>query len=744
MCRAESKTALLSINDPSSDVPNLSMSKCDACGTCYFTDPDPVLGYNYSGFEQNYWYNYVQNGAGISAMLEPILAIDRPRQGSLLDIGCGFGFVPHFWNSMSFGEAIGLEMSSYGIVGAEKLGVTIVPKYYSEAVELHEKQFDYVFSSEVIEHVEDPEAFVKEISAALTDDGILIMTTPSASVLTPSSDYLVLLATLSPGFHFFVSSADAMRQLLRRCGFDHVEVKDAGHRLFVWASKVPLPTILEGFSDWPIYLRYLEQLSENSDNHVAGGALYRVVKDSFNLGMFDIAERLYPRFKKIAADFYDFDFDNVDYVLRRLRTRPALDNQVYPSWLGCGLLYAGSVEARLGASLERQISLYSAAIEVMEQEIELAAQFAGEAAYFLKIAKQRHKDVFAQLIAQDPTTAPDMNHFYILKHPGNLKGRDVCLYAAYAPKSKMTKSILAAVNALIAQDIDVILCLAVEDTTADFFITEFDGLAGVIVRENGGYDFSTWGCGTRLLPECFDARRLFFINDSVFVMPDLLPTFFEKVRSGTADIIAATESFQHQHHVQSYFLTLQGSALQSDALKNYWRTIETLSNKSEVVRAHELKLLARAKEDWNLGVQSIFGMQTIFPQAAFEDYALLNISHTYWDYLVSCGLPFVKVELFRDNPVAANILHWRKVFADHGASVSDALEHMAAPRSNNPDGEQPSQDGESIQTEAAPAKPKVQKSELQYVLSDINRVRLNARKRKKLRKASKDVSKDVS
>ena len=127
-------------------------------------------------------------------MLEPLLAIDRPRRGSLLDIGCGFGFVPHFWKTSGFGKAVGLEMSRYGKIGSEKLGIDIIPLYYSEAEDLKNQKFEYVFSSEVIEHVESPEAFVKEISQALSDDGILVLTTPSSSALTKAANYIETLA----------------------------------------------------------------------------------------------------------------------------------------------------------------------------------------------------------------------------------------------------------------------------------------------------------------------------------------------------------------------------------------------------------------------------------------------------------------------------------------------------------------------------------------------------------------------
>lgn len=734
MCGEARRNGLLSVANITDILPSLSMAKCVHCGTAYFTDADPVLGYNYSGFEQNYWYNYVQNGAGISAMLEPLLSIDRPRQGCLLDIGCGFGFVPHFWESMGYGKAVGLEMSSYGVVGAEKLGVNIVPKYYSEASELYGRKFDYVFSSEVIEHVENPEAFVREISEALSDDGILIMTTPSASVLNENSEYLTLLATLSPGFHYFIASAESMRSLLLRCGFEHVEVRDAGHRLFVWASKFPLPYIKDGFSDWPTYLNYLQSLSKNSDSHVSGGALYRAIKDSFNLGMFEIAEALYPKFKDLSQRFYGLNFDTEDIIVSKVRDRLNLDNEKFPSWLGCGLLYSGLVEARQGASLERQISLYSAAIEVMEKEIELAAQFAGEPAHFIKMAKKKHKEVFEKIESANTNRLPDKSHCFVLKHPNELSNRNVCLYAAYSSRSKMTNAMIEAVNQLSAQGLDVILCLAVDDTSMDIDLADFERLAGVVIRENKGYDFAAWGCAIRLISEITLAKRVFFINDSVFILPSILPEFIKLVCDEDADFIAATESFQFNHHAQSYFMVFQGRALVSSDFKNYWRNVDIFSDKRDVIHGHELRLLPRVQDEWGLEVKILFEMQDIFPEARPEDYSLLNVSHTYWDYLVSLGLPFVKVELIRDNPIKANILHWKRYFRSYGASVSSALQHIATPR-QSADLEVRMGARSNSESDVDRILKKQNRSNFQIILSELNHVRLNARKRRKLKKS---------
>ena len=80
-----------------------------------------------------FWLDYVQAGAGISSMLAPLFAIRLPSEASLLDIGCGFGFVVDFWKSRG-GCAIGLEPSAYGAVGREKLAADIRSIYLSQFI----------------------------------------------------------------------------------------------------------------------------------------------------------------------------------------------------------------------------------------------------------------------------------------------------------------------------------------------------------------------------------------------------------------------------------------------------------------------------------------------------------------------------------------------------------------------------------------------------------------------------------
>lgn len=719
VCRSAQRIPLLEVKNTTFHKSHLHMALCTACGSAYFTDHSPVIGYNQKNFEEDYWLNYVQNGAGISAMLEPLLAIDRPRQGNLLDVGCGFGYVPHYWQESGYGKAIGLESAAYGAVGASKLGITILPEYYASATSLHGKKFDYVFSSEVIEHVEDPSAFVNEISGALADDGILVLTTPSASILRQDSPYIELLATLSPDFHFFVASRAGLMELLKKCGFAYVEVRDLGHRLFAWASHRPLPTIRKGFADWPSYLAYLERLSDNGDPHIAGGALYRAVKDSFNLGRFDIADRLYPRFAAVAKDQYGIDFADISLSSDSRRSRQGLDNEHYPSWMGCGIYYAGLMGRRRGVPFSVQATLFRTAIEVMHQEIRIGAQFAGEAAYFLDGARK----ALAETMQLDHATAAassDTRPSYVLRHPGGVSGKDVCLLAIYAPDGRVSDVTASYIELLAHSSLSVVVCIAVEDITAPVSVERLRDAAGIIVRQNGGMDFASWAATLRLLPELWDAERMIFTNDSIIALPAIFDAFVARLRNMDTDFVALTESHHPRHHAQSYFFMLRGRSLRNESVRRFWHELPVLDRKEEIIGQFETRLLDLAANQWGLSCSVMFPLRMMFPSASHEEIGKLNVSHAYWEYLTHCGLPFIKVELLRDNPLRLNILHWRSVVGRYGADVAQIEAHIAIPRGVR-----------------RPTSSK--KSEWQIILSELNHIRLGARRRRKARRsASRD------
>ena len=122
----------------------------------------------------------------------------KPLNGkTALDVGCGAGLLCEPLARLG-AKVTGLDAAAENIAvaraHAEPQGLAI--DYRNEAIEdFAGRGFDLVTSLEVIEHVDDPQAFVDGLAATMADDGLMIISTPNRTAL--SKLMLVELAELT-------------------------------------------------------------------------------------------------------------------------------------------------------------------------------------------------------------------------------------------------------------------------------------------------------------------------------------------------------------------------------------------------------------------------------------------------------------------------------------------------------------------------------------------------------------------
>ncbi|VWX60895.1 bifunctional 2-polyprenyl-6-hydroxyphenol methylase/3-demethylubiquinol 3-O-methyltransferase UbiG [Sphingorhabdus sp. 109] len=111
----------------------------------------------------------------------------RPLAGkAALDVGCGAGLLCEPLARLG-ARVTGLDAAAENIAVARAhaapQGLDI--DYRNEAVEdFAGTDFDLVTSLEVIEHVDDPQAFVNGLAGSLADDGLMILSTPNRTALS--------------------------------------------------------------------------------------------------------------------------------------------------------------------------------------------------------------------------------------------------------------------------------------------------------------------------------------------------------------------------------------------------------------------------------------------------------------------------------------------------------------------------------------------------------------------------------
>lgn len=308
-----------------------------------------------------------------------------PRFSRLLDVGCGFGFTLDYWCHSNYRSGVGLEASGYGALGRELLGVDIRSDYLSSDTRLSDGPFDCVFASEVLEHVLEPKQFILALKAQLSEDGVLILTTPHSGYVKQSHPTSVVLAALFPGVHTVLFSKSALEQLLKDAGFLEIDVSVATERLIAYASNAPLKLGHNPGLERQDYINYLCKRSGSTTNaDLELGYCYRAAKELVNSGDLDAAIPFIEKYVNIVNQAYRLDCYNPEKCMLILNgiTSHASYAATAPFSLSCFFFYVGMFLARGGkiSCLSGPESFFRASAHLSSGLLNLAPQFSQEAA----------------------------------------------------------------------------------------------------------------------------------------------------------------------------------------------------------------------------------------------------------------------------------------------------------------------------------------------------------------------------
>ena len=202
--------------------------KCDGCGYI-FCHPRP------SQQQLAEFYAMGDAGAGITATSFPKVS-SRKRRGFFnalkllphyfarraLDVGCGGGFVVGAMKMLGAREAHGIDINP----NATNYAKEHYPNCYFHTGSFDEVKeiasgFDFIYSSEVIEHVEDVEQYVGFLKGALKPGGVVFLTTPDIESDQVPEDKISW-NTFSPPQHIQFFSEKTLTMLMRRFGFSPI------------------------------------------------------------------------------------------------------------------------------------------------------------------------------------------------------------------------------------------------------------------------------------------------------------------------------------------------------------------------------------------------------------------------------------------------------------------------------------------------------------------------------------------
>jgi 2-polyprenyl-3-methyl-5-hydroxy-6-metoxy-1,4-benzoquinol methylase len=170
---------------------------------------------------------------------------DLPAGSSVLDMGCGNGsFLSRFRNKGW--KLAGTDFSVSGIQFAREAFPDIDffladAEHAEQDIVRHVGQVDCIISTEVIEHVFDPRAFLKTVHGILKPGGIVVLTTPYHGYLKN----LALAVTGKLDSHFTVLwdcghikfwSRKTLTQVTSEAGLAPIDFRGSGRIPYLWAS----------------------------------------------------------------------------------------------------------------------------------------------------------------------------------------------------------------------------------------------------------------------------------------------------------------------------------------------------------------------------------------------------------------------------------------------------------------------------------------------------------------------------
>jgi lipopolysaccharide biosynthesis protein len=212
----------------------------------------------------------------------------------------------------------------------------------------------------------------------------------------------------------------------------------------------------------------------------------------------------------------------------------------------------------------------------------------------------------------------------------------------------------------------------------------------IILKENQGYDFVSWQEGLKAISGNSDFDELVFCNDSVYGPLYPLPDVFDTMSSKNCDFWGITDSYEINYHLQSYFLVFKKNVVRSEIFQRFWNDVTVESSKNEVIKKYEVGLThafisAGFKPQpylptsvFNLKILRIRAIsavkhpfkavKTILSRAKQNnnEYRAISPTHYLWkDSIIKYQIPFIKIELLRDNPNGINIQGYGEIITQH-------------------------------------------------------------------------------
>jgi SAM-dependent methyltransferase len=189
--------------------------RCAQCGSLHAQEP-----IDYDRYYRDYPMNRLKYGFYVKVALRKRMEILK-RAGlesdkTLIDYGCGSG---HF---VRYAREQGVQAEGYDPYSQEFRDASVLDRNY-----------DFVTAQDVIEHVDDPRAFVDDLKNLAVPGGYMAIGTPNSDVI--DLYHPLDLTPLHQPYHRHIPSATELQRMASEGGWQVVEFRKDWH----WDTRVP-------------------------------------------------------------------------------------------------------------------------------------------------------------------------------------------------------------------------------------------------------------------------------------------------------------------------------------------------------------------------------------------------------------------------------------------------------------------------------------------------------------------------
>jgi len=214
--------------------------RCRECGFTYLENPSQETELYETFWGEDDELPEVFAGDAQDASLREAYHINRQRveylkslrpNGSLLDIGCGNGFFLTLAQQVGY-ECIGQEVSQNAIRFARNnFNLSIIDEALENIVQDQKMMFDIITIWHVLEHVNDPILFLKQIYTILKPGGILVVEVPNLNSLKFRLSNWKWEGGNHPKYHQSYFIHQTLTEMLQAAGFSHSKKMRLSYRL---------------------------------------------------------------------------------------------------------------------------------------------------------------------------------------------------------------------------------------------------------------------------------------------------------------------------------------------------------------------------------------------------------------------------------------------------------------------------------------------------------------------------------